>query len=268
MNELVNNGLIEEINSGNNFEIVLGNQVPFMETDYKVLQSQGNDIFVKCMKIKRNGQTDICYLSSDYRSLSSILQSITSEAAIAIASALTAAITKVKTNGFLSCQSILLASDKIFVDMNTYSVRLVYLPISEKCFATMDDFEAAYKELLNQLAPGADAQTLANISVSNNQSESITLVAMDAPYPFEITISEDNALIGKKAELVDKVIDFNNAISRKHCRILKENGSFFIMDEGSANGTYINGKRLDPQVKAPVKSGDLICLANSEFEVK
>lgn len=51
-------------------------------------------------------------------------------------------------------------------------------------------------------------------------------------------------LLGKKRALVDVVISFNNMISRKHCRISRDNGAFYISDEGSANGTYVNRVRL------------------------
>lgn len=264
MNELVSKGIITEISGGNNFEYVVAGQTAFMDTDYKVLQSQSSDIFVKCMKILRNGQTSICYLCNDYRTLGGMLQGLSGDNAVSIAAALVAAITKVKSNGFLSCQSIMLDPDKIFVDVNTNSVRLVYLPISERCHSTMDDFEAALQLLLSQLAPNVDSKTIASIS----QDECITLEALNAPFPFEISISEDDVLIGKKAELVDKVIEFNNAISRRHCRVIKLNGSFYIIDEGSANGTFVNNMRVEPQNKAQIKPGDFIRLANSEFRVK
>lgn len=264
MNELVSKGIIKEISGGNNFEFVVAGQASFMDTDYKVLQSQSRDIFVKCMKILRNGQTSLCYLCDDYRTLGGMLKGLTRDNAVAIAAALVAAISKVKSNGFLSCQNIVLDPEKIFVDVNTNSVRLVYMPISAKCHSTMDDFEEALQLILTQLAPNVDSKTIASIS----QEECITLEAINAPYPFEISISEDDVLIGKKAELVDKVIDFNNAISRRHCRVIKESGSFYIIDEGSANGTFVNNMRVESQNKALIKSGDFIRLANSEFRVK
>ena len=69
MNRLIENNVITELVYGNNLEYVINNQVPFLETDYKVLQNQSNDGFLKCVKITRNGQISLCYLGENYTSL-------------------------------------------------------------------------------------------------------------------------------------------------------------------------------------------------------
>ena len=311
MNTLIEQGIVREIESGNNFEYIVSASASFIDTDYKVLQSQSNDVFVKCMKITRNGLVDLCYLGNDYRTVESLMAGLTADTAIAIVAGILSCITKVKANGFLSCQSIVLDKNRIFVDANTKQVRLVYVPITEKLFATPVDFEEEVRsiicEILNGVSRGLTEQ-LQNLvgdvedrnipldliyqksraivpelaaagmestpvhqvnskAATSAGAGSIRLVACDAPYPFEISISENDVLIGKKADLVDKAIEYNGAISRRHCRIVKQNGNFFIMDEGSANGTFVNGNRVDMGQQIPIKSGDTIHLANSEFKV-
>ena len=80
-------------------------------------------------------------------------------------------------------------------------------------------------------------------------------------------IDGPDVVIGKKQELVDKVIPFNKMISRKHCRIINISGDYFIIDEGSANGTFINGNRITSGEKKQIKRGDIIRLADSDFQV-
>lgn len=92
-------------------------------------------------------------------------------------------------------------------------------------------------------------------------------MAMNAPGHFEILIDKGDMLLGKKRELVDAVIPFNKMISRKHCRISKSNGKFYISDEGSANGTYVNRVRLSPGQRQQIKKGDIIRLADSDFQI-
>lgn len=95
----------------------------------------------------------------------------------------------------------------------------------------------------------------------------ITLVGINTPQEFRATISKPEFFIGKKADSVDACINFNNAVSRVHCKIITSNNEHFIVDLGSANGTYVNGYRLNVNQQMPIKQGDSIKLANSEFAI-
>ncbi len=67
-------------------------------------------------------------------------------------------------------------------------------------------------------------------------------------------------------------------ISRHHCRLDIDPPLVQIADLGSSNGTYVNGKRVDPIPKDPadlpgaessvdVKHGDLITIGGTTFQV-
>lgn len=106
-----------------------------------------------------------------------------------------------------------------------------------------------------------------SIPTASGNVGNIRLVAVNAPNHFEIEIDKDEVLIGKKAELVDAAITYNNAISRKHCKIMRYGGNYQIVDVGSANGTYVNKVRIAPNQPCPIKRGDVIRLANSDFQI-
>lgn len=72
--------------------------------------------------------------------------------------------------------------------------------------------------------------------------------------------------IGKERSYVDYFVANNNAISRIHADIITKNNSFFVKDENSTNGTYVNGNRLSPNEEVQVFDGDIITFANEEFE--
>ena len=42
-------------------------------------------------------------------------------------------------------------------------------------------------------------------------------------------------------------------VSRNHAVLVQENGEFFVEDQGSLNGTFVNRKRID---RAPLHEGD------------
>lgn len=60
------------------------------------------------------------------------------------------------------------------------------------------------------------------------------------------------------------VLNFPNAdfVSRLHAEILVEESSYYIIDLGSSNGTYINNIRLEPKKRHPLNLGDQIDLTN------
>ncbi|MBD3344381.1 MAG: FHA domain-containing protein [Chitinivibrionales bacterium] len=56
-------------------------------------------------------------------------------------------------------------------------------------------------------------------------------------------INRDEISIGRSRKNTISIA--NNAISRHHVRIVRENGQYILSDLGSLNGTYVNGKRVD-----------------------
>ena len=305
MYTLKDNGVISEITCGNNFEYILKDNAYFVNTDYKVLQSQNNGIFVKCMKMTKNGLIDLYYVTDEYRPMSSMFVGISADTLVNVVVNLFASVIEVRNNGFLACQCIDLSWDKIFVEQNTLKVKLVYLPLNVKAFDSYAEFESELRSSIVKLINKVIAEVndrlkqfvldLCNGSLSledvynksrnmnmppiirqesgkpaaqmQRESDSIKLVAMNAPSYFELTIDREDVLIGKKQELVNKVISFNKMISRKHCKISNINGLYYINDEGSANGTFVNGVKLNPGQKIQINRGVIIRLADSDFQI-
>lgn len=305
MYSLKDNGVISEVVCGNNFEYVLEDNSSFVMTDYKVLQSQTNDVFVQCMKMTRNGKIDLCYVTKGFRPMTSMFGNITADTLISIAINLFASVIEVRNNGFLACQCIELSWDKIFIEPSTLKVRLVYLPLSVNMFNSYAEFEnelrskviilinrvnAEKNKVLNQLiqdlrdnalsieviyrklVDGRDScETVKDENgvseLTNRSNEVLRMVALNAPEYFEIVIDCESLVIGKNKEMVDRVIPYNNAISRKHCRIICVNGAFFITDEGSMNGTFVNNENVVQGQCYHISKGDIVRLADSEFQI-
>ncbi len=56
-------------------------------------------------------------------------------------------------------------------------------------------------------------------------------------------------------------------VSRLHAVIKREGPRLIFMDLGSANGTFINGKRLAPNVEQEVKHGDILALGKLKIQI-
>jgi hypothetical protein len=60
---------------------------------------------------------------------------------------------------------------------------------------------------------------------------------------------------------------YAGGVSRLHAVIKKEAGRIILMDLGSANGTYINGKRLQPNVEQIINHGDIVALGKLKIQI-
>ena len=80
-------------------------------------------------------------------------------------------------------------------------------------------------------------------------------------------IDGDRVMIGS-GEAADIRIENNHAISRSHVWIWRINGEYFVEDNQSKNGTFINGVRLQPKLKEAVCAGTILRLANEDFEFR
>ena len=96
----------------------------------------------------------------------------------------------------------------------------------------------------------------------------IAIVREDALESVNIPITKENFWIGKSVQMAEGVMSFNKEISRRHCRIIYIDGRYFIKDEKSVNGTFVNNRRVPVDGQVPIKTGDIIRLANSDFQVK
>ena len=58
------------------------------------------------------------------------------------------------------------------------------------------------------------------------------------------------------------------SVSRRHARIFKRDKTVVLEDLGSFNGTYINGKKLDPYLPETIGDGDILQLGRVSIEIK
>lgn len=94
----------------------------------------------------------------------------------------------------------------------------------------------------------------------------ITLISMNSRERNSVVLLKDSYLVGKLKTKVDLWID-DEAISRIHARIQKENGEYYLCDMNSTNGTFLNGRRLDVNEKVQLHVADEITFAGVGYYV-
>jgi len=60
---------------------------------------------------------------------------------------------------------------------------------------------------------------------------------------------------------------YASGVSRLHAVLKREGKRVFVMDLGSSNGTYLNGKRLKPNTEQTVNHGDLLALGKLKIQI-
>lgn len=305
MSSFIERGIVVEKSSDSSFIYILNESKDFLVTDYKVLQSQDSERFVSCMKIQYNGKTALYYDTSGRRTFEDYLPTLDSNSFINVVSNLFRTIIDVQNNGFLACQNIDIAFDKIFVSGSNLTVALVYVPVQKKTFIDAVSFESELRAKLisaiqhypmiqspvtanleKNLADGSmplsvlsgyirSGRTVQNTGEQENnaatctsqQKRKLMLTAMNAPVQLSLVVDRDEYVIGSKAGAVHGLISFNHAVSRIHCKITRTNFGFKVEDMGSANGTYVNRQKLAAHRPIALNNSDVLRLANSDFSV-
>lgn len=80
----------------------------------------------------------------------------------------------------------------------------------------------------------------------------------------DIVIDKDEFIIGRLSGHVDYVLN-NKAVGKLHAELIRRDGTCFVRDLNSMNGTFINNQRIESNKEYELKENDRLLLANSEF---
>ena len=77
-------------------------------------------------------------------------------------------------------------------------------------------------------------------------------------------LNKSRVIIGREYERTDICLNASS-VSKIHAVITQKNGIYYLCDQNSSNGTFINNKRLNKLQEYPLNSNDLIRFANQEY---
>jgi hypothetical protein len=78
-------------------------------------------------------------------------------------------------------------------------------------------------------------------------------------------IGTSEFVLGRERSKADFSVPDNSAVGRRHAKIVNRDEKYFITDLSTTNFTFLNGKKLAPDIEAELHDGDKIKLANEEF---
>ncbi len=80
----------------------------------------------------------------------------------------------------------------------------------------------------------------------------------------QIPLKKDKFVIGRASECTLRA--GSDAISRRHCSIVRTDGAWLASDMGSRNGTYINDQKIE--APTPLAVGDILRVGPLKFRVE
>lgn len=204
----------------------------------------------------------------------------------------------------LSADRLMLNPREFYVNEAEERVLLPYLPVKYSAVKDskwcLEEIRGLCNVLLDGITQGAsgemvilkttdvyasvdtntDGETEEFDSLQKNARESLKLrdstktLGKEEPVPYIIrkrtgektAINRSLFKLGKDASYVDYCIRDNPTVSRNHADIVKRQDGFYLVDKGSLNHTFVNGKKLAADEYRKLKSGCLIQLADEVFE--
>ncbi len=88
------------------------------------------------------------------------------------------------------------------------------------------------------------------------------------PITAELLLGREDAAHGIFPDL-DLTHDggLEKGVSRRHAKIFRQEGEFYIEDVGSANGTFLNDRRLTPYLPYPLQEGDQVQIGRLRLKI-
>jgi serine/threonine protein kinase len=136
-------------------------------------------------------------------------------------------------------------------------------------YATVKDLVEAFREVwpaTDELVPrmvvpvliGVDLPTIIGIL---NPRNALLKTTDGQVFPLDrgiCTIGRQGEQKKVESDIDVTALDTGKLASRRHAMVQLRDGSFYLSDLGSTNGTYLNGEKIKPQETRILKAGDVI----------
>jgi pSer/pThr/pTyr-binding forkhead associated (FHA) protein len=87
-----------------------------------------------------------------------------------------------------------------------------------------------------------------------------------------IKVAEDHAVYAGRVPSYNEedniIVDSHESVSRRHAKFTTEGQNVILVDCGSSNSTYLNGKAVIPNKEYTLEEGDEVRLADSQTTIR
>lgn len=119
--------------------------------------------------------------------------------------------------------------------------------------------QLSQQQQTQQLAQGTDG--FVQSTIHPQPPTGAKLIGMSGPYSGHTFLLDRQMEIGRESTK-DIALPMDNAVSRNHARIARENSVYVLYDTGSTNGTHVNGQKITQQ---QLNQGDMVQIGSTKF---
>lgn len=288
---------------GKQLSFLFQEEDPFFEMGHFVLNQEHIAQMISYKRTIQNGKEKLIFDADGYELLSEAINSIPSEEIINIIYAMIFMVEKVEENGFLKKECIWFDYNHIFYDPVNKKPMFAVLPISQEVKRSdKKTWMDAYNYAILQVSKHLDNNYHERIMDANNMWETgqlgyndmlesvnelgcgesgllvdrtkkeavktLSLIHQEKDGQLLFDISENGFVLGRKSDEVDGSIEISKAVSRKHCKIIKQKQKYFVQDLDSTNHTLVNGINIPAYEIMELMDNDILSVADVDFRVR
>lgn len=275
---------------------------PYFEMGYMILEQAQLSGMLPFKRMEQSGKEKLLFQISKFIPLSEMVPILGQNEIIDILYAMIFMTQKVEENGFLKKECIWCKYEHIYYDEASKKPLFAVLPISKE-FRYADGMDwnnrfldaithvasflppvkfnrvlnlvslwrteqmdcEAVLEAINELGSGMSGMLVDRTVEEPEKKLSLVYSGREGTYQFDV--SGEEFVIGKNPDVVDGAIQLSDAMSRKHCKIIKQSNRFFVQDLGSVNHTFVNGEYIPPFELMELNQSDILTLADIDLRV-
>lgn len=282
----------------NDISYLLNREELFFPMEFKILEARQVGGLLGCVRMTWNGRPKLVYLTGALRRFDRALPSMTAKEFRQAMGSLMGMIGQIKSGSLLKCANLELSEDRMFLDGEKGTLRLIYLPVAyeegrftdaeadselrQRILRWMELLLASERRELDDLREKLSGSRLdlADIfkvpdaapeeSVEKEPERTSCICSLHTIYEgteHELEITGESYILGRSLQS-DGILNFSPRVSRKHCRIRQEGSEYFVQDLESRNGTVLNGEPVLTGREYRLSDGDTLELADISFHVK
>lgn len=150
--------------------------------------------------------------------------------------------------------------DSEVLDSDGMDLKQTHVSESELQNIYTDDDEEKTILLVQKTADDGEDETILSKSVFQIHASLYRIQTRET-----VKLNKNINVVGKSKKRADIIIENNPTISRKHCTIYFEKGNYYLEDNGSLNGTWLEDEKLWPEEKFILHDKSKIRLSDEEF---
>jgi len=242
-----------------------------------------------CSMVRWNERIQLCYFVDDMATLSQKKAELTLDQLSAICSDILVTLLGIENYPDLSAENVSWDMDSIYIDEDN-DVYLICLPAVlpvealesriyiKRVYALMDEIfsDVQGSEMIRRQMENARNRSFGDWHSLKDalstrmavEEELLTLRSVNTPEPFVLRIRHEEFRIGADPEKCEGCILGAISVSPVHALIGWNDISYYLMDLGSREGTYLNDIRIIPHTQVPFGKGSIIKFAECTFTVE